>query len=294
MTNTNSEKRGYLEQTLDRSSPPTSNSQPPPQHPDYFGNISQEDMQASSSSRVPPAYTDMERGFNNGGGGPVASMYPPNTYSPNTYPPASYQPPPMNSPPYSAPYQPPPQQPPQQYQSQQYQSQQPSSPLDEPICLTLLNPRMISSGFTMVMPDGLHRLAPRPIDSTKWTMFMQELNDTLRKAPGTITHEVSGFWLVHIATLGIAGHARNMYQSRVEGKAAAIVEKYNRAEFASWGIRVHFEVVQIVDAADGIGPSVIVVNQAGRRRREERRQRREDRRGNATQGSTLELVIERA
>ncbi|KAJ2879939.1 hypothetical protein H4R27_005019 [Coemansia aciculifera] len=292
MTNTNSEKRGYLEQ----AHPPTSNSQPLPEHPDYLGSIGQEDVQASSSSGVPPAYTDMERGFNNGG--PVGSAYPSNSYSPNAYssnpyPPTSYQPPPMNSPPYNTPYQlPQQQQQSQQYQPQQYQPQQPSLALDEPICLTLLNPRMISSGFTAVMPDGLHRLAPRPVDPAKWTLFMQELNDTLRKAPGTITQEVTDFWLVHVATLGIAGHARNMFQSRVEGKAAAIVERYNRAEFAAWGIRVHFDVVAVTDV-DGSGPSVVVINQAGRRRREERRQRRDDRRG-AGNSNTLELVIERA
>ncbi|KAJ2065301.1 hypothetical protein GGI17_000353 [Coemansia sp. S146] len=286
MTSTNSEKRGYLE----RTPPSASNSQPLPEHPDYLGSIGQEDVQASSSSGVPPAYTDMERGLNNGGGGPVASAYPPNSYSPNVYspnpyPPTSYQSPPMNSPPYSTPYQLP-------QQPQQYQPQQPSLPLGEPICLTLLNPRMISSGFTMVMPDGLHRLAPRPVDPAKWTLFMQELNETLRKAPGTITQEVTDFWLVHVATLGIAGHARNMFQSRVEGKAAAIVERYNRAEFAAWGIRVHFDVVTVTDV-DGSGPPVVVINQAGGRRREERRQRRDDRRSTANK-NTLELVIERA
>ncbi|KAJ2247382.1 hypothetical protein GGI13_005065 [Coemansia sp. RSA 455] len=280
MTSANSEKRGYLEQTP----PSTSDSRPLPEHPDYLGSISQDDVRASSSSGVPPAYTDMERGLNNGGG-PVASAYPPNTYSSSPYPPMSYQPPPTNSPSYNAPYQLPQQQP-------QYPPQQPSLGLNEPICLTLLNPRMISSGFTMVMPDGVHRLAPRPVDPAKWTLFMQELNDTLRKAPGTIAQEVSDFWLVNLATLGMAGHARNMFQSRVEGKAAAIVEKYNRAEFATWGIRVHFDVITVTDV-DGSGPSVVVVNQAGRHRREDRRQRRDDRRG-AANGSTLELVIERA
>ncbi|KAJ2026809.1 hypothetical protein IWW57_002914, partial [Coemansia sp. S610] len=103
--------------------------------------------------------------------------------------------------------------------------------------------------------------------------------------------EISDFWLVHVVTLGMAGHARNMLQSKAEGRAAVVVEKYNRAEFAAWGIRVHFDVVAMAD--DGSGPSVVVVNQAHGRRGEERRQRREDRRAMGPT-NTLELVIERA
>ncbi|KAJ2492603.1 hypothetical protein IWW37_001358 [Coemansia sp. RSA 2050] len=279
MANPNSEKRAYLEP----APPSSSNPQPEPAHLAYPGSTSQEDPHASSSSRVPPAYSDLERGLNNNGGGSATAAYPP-----NAYPPASYQPPPMSPPPMSPP---PMSSPPYDGPYHVQQPQQPSLRPSEPICLTLLNPRMVSSGFSMVMPESLHRLAPRPVDPAKWTLFMQELNDALRKAPGTITKEISDFWLVHVVTLGMAGHARNMLQSKAEGKAAVIVEKFNRAEFAAWGIRVHFDVVSMVD--DGSGQSVVIVGQAGGRRGEERRQRRDDRRSTAPI-NTLELVIERA
>ncbi|KAJ2891975.1 hypothetical protein IWW38_003397, partial [Coemansia aciculifera] len=138
------------------------------QRPDYLsGPDGQVDPMAASSSRVPPAYADADRGFN---GYNELNSYsaPPNTYSapPTAYP---LYPPPTSSPPYTLPY--------------------PASPPvgpPEPIHLTLLNPRMVSSGFSMVMPDSLHQLAPRPVNSATWTAFMHELNDVLHKAPGTV------------------------------------------------------------------------------------------------------------
>ncbi|KAJ2745635.1 hypothetical protein GGI20_002018 [Coemansia sp. BCRC 34301] len=234
-----SEKREHLEPARE------SNSQAP--RADYFASVGRQEEESAqaSSSRVPPAYTDMDHGFNDTSGSSV--VYP------------------LYSPPYNAPYQAP-------------------APVDEPIFLTLLNPRLISSGFTMSMPDGLHRLAPRAVDATKWTAFMQELNDVLHKAPGSVVQEISDFWLVHAVTLGLAWHARNMFQTRIEGKAAAVIERYNRAEFAAWGIRVHFDIVPVVDATAS--------SEAQRR---DRRQRRDDRRSSGTHAnSTLELVIERA
>ncbi|KAJ2003681.1 hypothetical protein GGI04_002882 [Coemansia thaxteri] len=154
---------------------------------------------------------------------------------------------------------------------------------------------MLSSGFSMVMPDRLHQLTRRPIEPSQWTSFMQELNDILRKSPGALAQGVTDFWLVNIATLGLAWTARNMYQSRVEGKATEAVERYNRAEFSAWGIRARFEVVPLCDVATNLSSAVA----SSRMSRHDRRQMRRGQQGplgnsGATlQTSTLELVIER-
>ncbi|KAJ2356796.1 hypothetical protein GGF43_001852, partial [Coemansia sp. RSA 2618] len=113
----------------------------------------------------------------------------------------------------------------------------------EPIRLSLVNPQRPQNGFTTVVPERLHMLAHGPIDDTKWSQFIHELNEILAKAPGTVTNGVADFWLVKIATLGTVEHARDMYKDRVFNKATAVVEKYNIGDFAKCGIAVHLKIV---------------------------------------------------
>ncbi|KAJ1722163.1 hypothetical protein LPJ53_003399 [Coemansia erecta] len=217
---------------------------------------------------------------------PSQGPYPPQSQGP--YPPQSQRPyPPPSQAPYPppsqamsspSPYSPPPQQ--QQQQFQQQQQQQTGTPPVQDIRLKLVNPRQLSSGFSELAPQALRQLAPSATEAT-WSQFISEINEQLHHAPGTLAKGVTNFWLVNLATLGMSSHAREMYRSRVESKAADILERYNRTVFGGWGIRVSFDVVPL--GSQGSGSSS--ASDRDRRRRREQRDEPED---------ALELVITRA
>ncbi|KAJ2658441.1 hypothetical protein IWW48_004021 [Coemansia sp. RSA 1200] len=112
------------------------------------------------------------------------------------------------------------------------------------IRLQLINPKSIPSGFTVVMPEGIYVLARRPnkIDKEKWGEFIRQLNEELAKSPGSLAHSVSTHWIVNLATLGVASIAREALKSKALNKSLKLAECYNRAEFATWGIRVTVDV----------------------------------------------------
>ncbi|KAJ2854900.1 hypothetical protein J3B02_002451 [Coemansia erecta] len=182
---------------------------------------------------------------------------------------------------------------PMPYQQQQQQQQQPTYPSPPaplpvhtavpPIRLALLNPRKLSSGFSITQPSTLAQLASNPIDSATWTRFITEVNDTLHKAPGTLAKGVTNFWLVSLVTLGMSSHFREMYRSRVEAKAVDVLERYNQTVFASWGIRATFDIVPVGG------------QQMGYSQMEYMRRDRDNRRANQYEDDTqaLELVISR-
>ncbi|KAJ2317312.1 hypothetical protein IWW52_003193 [Coemansia sp. RSA 2704] len=137
----------------------------------------------------------------------------------------------------------------------------------KPIRLRLINPSRPQSGFSRATPERLHALARRPINTNKWTLFIEELNAALEKVPGSLANNVADFWVVSLVTLGMSAHARDMYADRQYNKVSEVVEKYNRAEFTEYGIH-------------------------GFDRRNERYERRQQAR--RPEAVTLELVIERA
>ncbi|KAJ2701053.1 hypothetical protein H4R19_005435 [Coemansia spiralis] len=51
------------------------------------------------------------------------------------------------------------------------------------------------------------------------------------------------FWLVSLVTLGLSRQACDRYEARVLDRAMELVERYNRAEFAAWGIVARLHVV---------------------------------------------------
>ncbi|KAJ1774494.1 hypothetical protein LPJ67_006821, partial [Coemansia sp. RSA 1938] len=137
----------------------------------------------------------------------------------------------------------------QQQQQQQYNSYQNNSgyngpaPSTEPIHLTLINPQRPNSGFSSAFPERLRALARSPIDHAKWLHFIQELNSVLAKAPGSVANGFANFWIVKVATLGTATHARNMYSDRVFNNAMELVEKYNQLVFSQSGLVARLKVV---------------------------------------------------
>ncbi|KAJ2828325.1 hypothetical protein IWW50_001441 [Coemansia erecta] len=228
----------------------------------------------------PPAYDEGLRGL----GTSFSSQQPP--------PPPSFQQqqpyPPLNS---NGGYPPQPQQQlhsdgyPFQQQQQFYGSAYEPPPL-APIHLPLVNPQRILSGFSLAIPERMHALARHPIDASKWTQFVQELNDELRKAPGSLAKNVANFWLANLVTLGIASHAFDFFKDRVINHAMEVVEKHNRVEFARCGI--HVQLVVIRGADDEAGSS-----SNGNQMRGEGSLESECRQGGAGI-STLELVVTRA
>ncbi|KAJ2267197.1 hypothetical protein GGH14_006121, partial [Coemansia sp. RSA 370] len=177
-----------------------------------------------------PSYEDGERGLFSSNHGPSSSQqqYPPQNNQ-QQYPPqnAQEQYPPQNNqqqypPQYQEPY--------MQQQQHQYNSYQNNSgyngpaPSTEPIHLTLINPQRPNSGFSLAFPERLRALARSPIDHAKWLQFIQELNSVLAKAPGSVANGFADFWIVRLATLGTATHARNMYSDRVFNNAMELVE----------------------------------------------------------------------
>ncbi|KAJ2636500.1 hypothetical protein GGF40_002958 [Coemansia sp. RSA 1286] len=177
--------------------------------------------------------------------------------------------------------------PPQQQQSPYMpppQQQQHSHPHPiQPIRLALLNPRQLSSGFPLTQPSSLNHMCTTPISSNVWSGFITELNEVLHKAPGTLAKGVTNFWLVSLVSLGMSGHLREMYQSRVEGKATDIVERYNRTSFATLGIKAVFDVVPVAGGVQGQS-----ANMRRRREREHGSGQHEE------ETQVLELVISRA
>ncbi|KAJ2719046.1 hypothetical protein GGI07_005454 [Coemansia sp. Benny D115] len=161
------------------------------------------------------------------------------------------------------------------------------------IRLYLLNPQQISSGFTTVMPPSLSALAQTAPDSSRWTAFISELNQALRRAPGALTTGVAGHWLINLVTLGMSSHGCEMHRSLVENKAAAILERYNRVEFAQWGIRAHFDVVPL---ATGGGSAYADHDAASGSNRQHgrHRQQRDSNHNPAEATRSLELVFVRA
>ncbi|KAJ2711271.1 hypothetical protein H4R23_006408, partial [Coemansia sp. Cherry 401B] len=165
-----------------------------------------------------------------------------------------------------------------------------------PIRLRLINPSRPQSGFSQAMPERLHALARRPIDRAKWSDFMKELNDTLAKAPGSFTNGLSKYWITQVATLGVSGLASNLYADRVLNQAMEVVEKYNRAEFAEYGIVAHLRPAKGGEGEGDDGSRACGGAQSRheirRERIQEKKREKEQRRSQGI--ATLELVIERA
>ncbi|KAJ1779076.1 hypothetical protein LPJ67_005991, partial [Coemansia sp. RSA 1938] len=195
------------------------------------------------------SYEDGERGLFSSNHGPSSSQqqylpqnnqqqYPPQNAQ-QQYPPQNNQQ--QNPPQYQEPY--------MQQQQQQYNSYQNNSgyngpaPSTEPIHLTLINPQRPNSGFSLAFPERLRALARSPIDHAKWLQFIQELNSVLAKAPGSVANGFANFWIVKVATLGTATHARNMYSDRVFNNAMELVEKYNQLVFSQSGLVARLKVV---------------------------------------------------
>ncbi|KAJ2287673.1 hypothetical protein IW139_005649 [Coemansia sp. RSA 353] len=257
-----------------------------------------------------PSYEDGERGLFSSNHGPSSSQqqYPPQNNQ-QQYPPqnAQEQYPPQNNqqqypPQYQEPY--------MQQQQHQYNSYQNNSgyngpaPSTEPIHLTLINPQRPNSGFSSAFPERLRALARSPIDHAKWLQFIQELNSVLAKAPGSVANGFADFWIVRLATLGTATHARNMYSDRVFNNAMELVEKYNQLVFAQSGLSARLKVVSDISSSSSSCSSndgrknahgrIQERRENRRERREDRRERREERRGNHYEhgSKSLELVIE--
>ncbi|KAJ1777429.1 hypothetical protein LPJ62_006550 [Coemansia sp. RSA 2167] len=244
------------------------------------------------------SYEDGERGLFSSNHGPSSSQqqYPPQNNQ-QQYPPqnAQEQYPPQNNqqqypPQYQEPY--------MQQQQHQYNSYQNNSgyngpaPLTEPIHLTLINPQRPNSGFSLAFPERLRALARSPIDHAKWLQFIQELNSVLAKAPGSVANGFANFWIVKVATLGTATHARNMYSDRVFNNAMELVEMYNQLVFSQSGLVARLKVVTGVTPSNASsGPNDNHKNLYGKphERREEKK-----RHHNKNESKSLELVIEHA
>ncbi|KAJ2526593.1 hypothetical protein GGH20_003440 [Coemansia sp. RSA 1937] len=235
-----------------------------------------------------PSYEDRERGLFSSNHGPSSSQqqYPPQNNQ-QQYPPQNNQ---QNPPQYQEPY--------IQQQQQQYNSYQNNSgyngpaPSTESIHLTLINPQRPNSGFSLAFPERLRALARSPIDHAKWLQFIQELNSVLAKAPGSVANGFANFWIVKVATLGTATHARNMYSDRVFNNAMELVEKYNQLVFSQSGLVARLKVVTGVTPSNASsGPNDNHKNLYGKphERREEKK-----RHHNKNESKSLELVIERA
>ncbi|KAJ2216937.1 hypothetical protein EV179_000972 [Coemansia sp. RSA 487] len=273
--------------------PPTSYSPSGPPPPPHGGGYP-----SSSSGGYPPAssYPSQQGGYPSQQGG-----YPPQQYQGDGYPPPS-----SGAPPSYGVYSPPGAPPQQQHQGMYLPpgtAPPPPPPAGGPpppssIRLPLINPHSISSGFTISMPEGLYMLARRPnaINKDKWLEFIRQLNEQLTKSPGSLTQGITEHWVINLATLGVAGMARDMYKSRVQTKAMELVECYNRAEFASWGIRVLLDALDTNETASAVYHG----DHSGRRRFEDRmdhRMKRSEQRAERRASSsnvTLVLVISRS
>ncbi|KAJ2203631.1 hypothetical protein IW143_005747 [Coemansia sp. RSA 520] len=258
-----------------------------------------------------PSYEDGERGLFSSNHGPSSSQQQqyPSQNSQQQYPPQNSQQQysSQNSqqqypPQYQEPY--------IQQQQQQYNSYQNNSgynglpPSTESIHLTLINSQRPNSGFSLAFPERLRALARSPIDHAKWLQFIQELNSVLAKAPGSVANGFADFWIVRLATLGTATHARNMYSDRVFNNAMELVEKYNQLVFAQSGLSARLKVVSDISSSSSSCSSndgrknahgrIQERRENRRERREDRRERREERRGNHYEhgSKSLELVIE--
>ncbi|KAJ2537973.1 Myosin type-2 heavy chain 1 [Coemansia sp. RSA 1822] len=176
-----------------------------------------------------PSYEDGERGLFSSNHGPSLSQ--------QQYPPQYQQ---QHPPQYQEPY--------IQHQQQQYNNYQDNlsngepAPSAEPIHLSLINLQRPNSGFSLAFPERLRALARSPIDQTKWLQFIQELNRVLAKAPGSVANGFADFWIIRLATLGTATHARNMYSDRVFNNAMELVEKYNQLVFAQSGLAARLKL----------------------------------------------------
>ncbi|KAJ2693972.1 hypothetical protein GGH99_000906 [Coemansia sp. RSA 1285] len=299
----------------------------------FFGSKQQQQQQqpyppysssSASSSPYPGGYPP------SGGGAPYSSGYPPQSYG--GYPPSQQygngnngggyhgHQGPGNSPPYGV------YPPPQHSQSPplaQYQAGGPSNYYNNnsnnnnqgppnhqvgagtpspptPIRLHLVNPKSIPSGFTVVMPEGIYMLARRPnkVDKEKWGEFVRQLNEELAKSPGSLAHGLSSYWIVNLATLGVASIAREALKSKALSKSLKLAEFYNRAEFATWGIRVTIDValdhasVAATDSAGGSSGGLLSIGHRENRaaRRAERRRSEE----HAVPDILVTLVISRS
>ncbi|KAJ2212797.1 hypothetical protein IW140_005662 [Coemansia sp. RSA 1813] len=258
----------------------------------------------SSSGPPPPHHGGEYPSPPSGGYLPASSSYPLQQYQGGGYPPPSSGAPPEYGV-YSSP-EVPQQQHQYQYQHQHQHQQQHqgvysppgTAPPPSSICLPLINPRSISSGFTITMPEGLYLLARRPnaINKDMWVEFIRKLNEQLEKSPGSITRGITDHWIIALATLGVAGMARDMIKSKVQSKAMELVECYNRAEFASWGIRVLLDVLDTDEKAPVKYHSTHSIRRRFENRmnrRMERDERREERRASSSD-DTLVLVISRS
>ncbi|KAJ2405999.1 hypothetical protein J3F80_003776 [Coemansia sp. RSA 2526] len=244
------------------------------------------------------SYEDGERGLFSSNHGPSSSQqqYPPQNSQQQYLPQNSQQQ--YSSQNSQQQYPPQYQEPYIQQQQQQYNSYQNNSgynglpPSTEPIHLTLINPQRPNSGFSLAFPERLRALARSPIDHAKWLQFIQELNSVLAKAPGSVANGFANFWIVKVATLGTATHARNMYSDRVFNNAMELVEKYNQLVFAQSGLSARLKVVTGVTPSNASsGPNDNHKSLYGKphERREEKK-----RHHNKNESKSLELVIERA
>ncbi|KAJ2807365.1 hypothetical protein H4R21_000507 [Coemansia helicoidea] len=106
-----------------------------------------------------------------------------------------------------------------------------------------VNPGRVSSGFTQAVPGRLAQVSRRAIDPETWTRFIRELNAVVARVPSTLVSGAADFWLVSLVTLGMSRQGCDRYEAHVFNRAMALVECYNRAEFAAWGITVRLRVV---------------------------------------------------
>ncbi|KAJ2495700.1 hypothetical protein GGH96_006291 [Coemansia sp. RSA 1972] len=184
----------------------------------------------------------------------------------------------------------------QQQQQQQYNSYQNNSsnggpaPSTKPVHLPLINPQRPNSGFSSAFPERLHALARSPIDQTKWSQFIQELNSVLAKAPGSVANGFADFWIVKVATLGTATHARNMYSDRVFNNAMELVEK-SQLIFTQSGLVARLKVVTGMAPSNASSGS----NDGHKNVYGKIQERREEKKGHhhENESKSLELVIER-
>ncbi|KAJ2655374.1 hypothetical protein IW148_006075 [Coemansia sp. RSA 1199] len=183
-----------------------------------------------------------------------------------------------------------------QQQQQQYSNYQHNlsyngpDPLTEPIHLSLISPQRPNSGFSLAFPERLRTLARSPIDQAKWSQFIQELNSVLAKAPGSVANGFADFWIVRLATLGTATHARNMYSDRVFNNAMELVEKYNQLVFAQSGLAARLKVVSDMTSSNASCSSNDGHNDTHARVQERRENLQERHYDNKSK--SLELVIE--
>ncbi|KAJ2448104.1 hypothetical protein EV183_005592, partial [Coemansia sp. RSA 2336] len=127
-----------------------------------------------------------------------------------------------------------------------------------PTTIPLVNPHRPQNGFSKAIPPHLP-----PEHAPIWLKFIEELNETLAKLPGTVTKELAGFWLFNVATLGMAWRSCGLYENRVVDQAMCLVEKYNCSVFADMNVSVSLKITDLgckEDSAEHLRSFELTVN----------------------------------